>query len=203
MIAIGRGAYMHKVKGCPDLSAQNACGIAGDSLWLGGMMCHRVKNNTGDTETMPKENGGDGKKRWQVRTYPPRNYTIHGMDAFDGRFAQAPEDFDEKKYNPEDKTTWIHKAQKDIAGGSITLAAGRGTGTADGGSLILQTAPAGVKSQNRKNPLKTAVKIDTDYKTKGATPMWLYDNNANKLKRVYVGEPDSGGKGFRALVIEN
>jgi hypothetical protein len=125
------------------------------------------------------------------------------MDACDARFAQAPEEYDEEKFDPEDRKTWRHRPDLDVPGGDLTIAAGRGTGTGDGGSLHLQTAPAGKKSVNRKNPLRTGVKIDTEYAREGGTPMWLWDNDAKKLKRVLVGPPDSGGKGFRALVIEN
>jgi hypothetical protein len=74
---------------------------------------------------------------------------------------------------------------------------------AAGGAVNIQTAPAGKVSQNRKNPLKTGLRVDADYSAADATPMLLWDNNANRLKRVKVGPPDSGGKGFRALVIEN
>ena len=73
----------------------------------------------------------------------------------------------------------------------------------EGGAVDLQTAPAGSESRNRKNPLKTGVRVDTEFQQENATPMLLWDNNSGTLKRVYVGPPDSGGSGFRALVIEN
>lgn len=203
MIAIGRGAYMEQVRTAPDLNVGNATGIAGSDLYLGGMMAHKIVDRTGDTEVIPKENGGDGKKRWNIRTHGPTNYTIHGMDAFDARFAEAPELYDAAKYDPKKPETWINKPSLNIAGGDLTVAAGRGTGTGEGGSLVLQTAPAGKVGINRKNALKTAVEIDSDYATPQATPMWLWDNDAKALKRVMVGTPDSGGKGFRALVIAN
>jgi len=203
MIAIGRGAYMEQIRSCPDLNVQNACGIAGDSLWLGGAMCHKYIDHTGDSYVHMVEDGGDGKKRWDVGTFQPKTYTIHGMDAFDARFAQDPKRFKRELHDPNDKSTWMHREDLDVAGGSLHFAAGRGTGKADGGNIELQTAPTGNKSQNRKNPLKTGLRIDTDYKTQNATPMLLWDNNAKQLKRVFVGPPDSGGKGYRALVIEN
>lgn len=203
MIAIGRGAFMHQIKTAPDLNVQNACGIAGDSLWLGGMLGHKVIDTTGDTYVHDQADGGDGKARWNVRTFVPRTYTIHGMDAYDARFDQAPDRFDADKFEPDDKTTWMHREDKDVAGGNLHLAAGRGTGTAAGGAIALQTAPVGNTSRNRKNPLNTAIKVDTDYNSNNATPMWLWDNNARKLKRVMVGPPNSGGQGFRALVIAN
>lgn len=203
MIAIGRGAYMEQVRSATDLNVQNACGIAGTDLFLGGMMAHKLIDRTGDTEVIPNDNGGDGKQRWKVRTRPPANYTIHGMDAFDARFDQDPRLFDASKYDPNNPETFSHRPDLDVTGGDLTLAAGRGTGTAQGGSLLLQTAPAGDKSVNRKNKLKTAVQIDSDYQTPQATPMWLWDNDGQKLKRVMVGPPNSGGEGFRALIIEN
>ncbi len=203
MIAIGRGAYMEKVDNSPDLHLQNACGIAGDSLWLGGTMAHKMIDRTGDTYIHETQDGGDGSSRWDVRTHLPRTYTIHGMDAYDARFEQNPERFQADQYDPENPATWTNRTDKDVAGGDLHIAAGRGTGTAQGGSLELQTAPAGAVSQNRKNPLRTGMKIDTDYHTQHATPMLLWDNTARRLKRVYVGPPDSGGPGFRVLVIEN
>lgn len=203
MIAIGRGAYMERIEGSPELNFGNGCGIAGDSLWLGGMACHKLVDKTGDDYVHEKADGGDGKAEWDVRTFKPTTYTIHGADAYDARFDQFPERFRREAYDANDPATWIHREDKDVAGGSLHIAAGRGTGTAAGGAIELQTAPAGKESRNRKNPLKTAVRIDTDYAAENATPMLLLDNRAGKLKRVMVGPPDSGGPGFRALVIEN
>jgi len=203
MIAIGRGAFMQTIKKSRDLNVQNACGIAGDSLWLGGRMCHKYIDYTGDSYVHAVNDGGDGKKRWDVGTFRPKTYTIHGMDAYDARFDQDPKRFKKARYDPNDKTTWTQREDKDVPGGSLHIAAGRGTGTATGGAVELQTAPAGNVSQNRKNPLKTGLRIDTDYITKNGTPMLLWDNRARRLKRVLVGPPDSGGKGFRALVVEN
>lgn len=203
MIAIGRGAYMEKIEGSADLHVQGACGIAGHSLWLGGMMAHKYIDRAGDTYVHARNDGGDDKARWDVRTYKPHDYTIHGMDAYDARFDQDPERFNASLYRDDDPETWVHRVDKDVPGGSLIIAAGRGTGTAEGGQLEFQTAPAGDVSQNRKNPLKTAVKVDTDFHTPHATPMLLWDNTTQTLKRVYVGPPDSGGKGYRALVIEN
>jgi hypothetical protein len=203
MIAIGRGAYLERMKGSPELDFANGCGIAGDSLWLGGMACHKIVDKTGDTYVHEKADGGDGTARWDVRTFKPTTYTIHGADAYDARFDQFPERFRRDAHDANDPATWIHREDKDVAGGSLHIAAGRGTGTAAGGAIELQTAPAGKESRNRKNPLQTAVRIDTDYAAENGTPMLLWDNQARKLKRVMVGPPDSGGKGFRALVVEN
>ena len=207
MIAIGRGAYMEVVSSTngvvSEISFGNGCGIAGDSLWLGGLMCHKYLDRSGDNFTHEVADGGDGKKRWDVATMKPGTYTIHAQDAFDARFVQDPGRFDAAKYRKEDTNTWTHRVDQDVAGGSLHLAAGRGTGTAPGGVIELQTAPAGNISQNRKNPLKTAIRVDTDYVTEDATPMWLWDNRAKKLKRVFVGPPDSAGPGRRALSVEN
>jgi hypothetical protein len=203
MIAIGRGALMERVKESRDLNVSNACGISGDSLWLGGRMAHKMIDRTGDSYIHEKQDGGDGKSRWDVSTSPPQTYTIHGMDAYDARFDQDPERFQREVYDENAPASWKHREEKDVAGGSLHIAAGRGTGTADGGAIEFQTAPAGTVSQNRKNALKTAVKFDTNYAAENATPMLLWDNQAKTLKRVMVGPPDSGGPGFRALVIAN
>lgn len=203
MIAIGRGALMERVKGSRDLNVANACGISGDSLWLGGRMAHKMIDPTGDSYIHEKQDGGDGESRWDVRTSPPQTYTIHGMDAYDARFDQDPERFRQGLYDEDDPASWRHREEKDVPGGSLHIAAGRGTGTAEGGTIEFQTAPASTVSQNRKNALKTAVQIDTNYATEDATPMLLWDNRTKTLQRVMVGPPDSGGTGFRALVIAN
>ena len=90
-----------------------------------------------------------------------------------------------------------------MAGGALHIAGGRGTGTAPGGEIELQTAPAGTVSQNRKNPLKSALRVDADFAVTNGTPLLLWDNRTGKLQRVMVGAPDSGGPGFRALIIPN
>jgi len=203
MIAIGRGALMEQVEASHDLNVSNACGISGDSLWLGGRLAHKMIDPTGDSYIHEKLDGGDGKSRWDVSTSPPQTYTIHGMDAYDARFDQNPQRFQQELFDENVPATWTHREEKDVAGGSLHIAAGRGTGTAEGGAIEFQTAPAGTVSQNRKNVLKTAVKIDTNYAAQNATPMLLWDNQALTLKRVMVGPPDSGGPGFRALVITN
>jgi hypothetical protein len=56
---------------------------------------------------------------------------IHGFDAFDATVSPT----------------------NDVAGGDLKLAAGVGTGTAIGGKVILQYAPAGGVSNNTKNAL--------------------------------------------------
>ena len=62
---------------------------------------------------------------------------IHGFDAFDATAAPT----------------------SDVAGGPLRLAGGRGTGTATGGAVVLQVAPAGGASNNTKNTLTDAVTI--------------------------------------------
>lgn len=203
MIAIGRGSLMERVKESPELNVANACGISGDSLWLGGRMAHKMIDRTGDSYIHEKVDGGDGKSRWDVRPSRPQTFTIHGMDAYDARFDQDSNRFNRERFDKADRSTWHNREEKDVAGGSLHIAAGRGTGTANGGSVELQTAPAGEVSQNRKNKLKTAIRIDTNYSSENGTPMLLWDNSAKKLKRVMVGPPNSGGPGFRALVIAN
>jgi len=203
MIAIGRGALMERVKESRDLNVANACGIAGDSLWLGGRMAHKMIDRTGDSYVHEKQDGGDGKSRWDVSTSLPQTFTIHAMDAYDARFDQDSKRFRRELYRENVPATRMHREEKDVAGGSLHIAAGRGTGTSDGGGIEFQTAPAGTVSQNRKNELKTAVRIDTNYAAKNATPMLLWDNQSKTLKRIMVGPPNSGGPGFRALVIAN
>lgn len=63
---------------------------------------------------------------------------IHGFDAYDATASPT----------------------SDVAGGSLILAAGRGTGTAAGGAVSLQVAPAGGASNNTKNTLVKVVEAD-------------------------------------------
>lgn len=79
---------------------------------------------------------------------------IHGFDAFDATDGLAV----------------------NVAGGPLVLAAGRGTGTAAGGAVKLQVAPAGGASNNTKNTLVTVVEagVSTTAPTLGffaATPV--------------------------------
>jgi hypothetical protein len=60
---------------------------------------------------------------------------IHGFDAYDATGSPT----------------------NNVAGGDLQLAAGRGTGTAVGGAVKLQVAPAGGSSNNTKNTLVTVV----------------------------------------------
>lgn len=89
-----------------------------------------------------------------------------------------------------------------IAGGNMTLAPGRGTGTGAGGSLLLATAPIGA-SGSAANALVTAVEID-DQPTGGAeTRLLLLDLTSGTLKRVSFDANDSAGAGFKALRVPN
>ena len=197
-IAIGRGAYMETLTNGVEQREGNACGIAGESLWLGGMMGHMTVDRTGDTEVIPDAQGGDGKTRWDVRMARPRNYTIHGMDAYDARFAQDPARYDEAKFDPTNKATWAHRVDKDVPGGDVTLAAGRGTGTGGGGRLIFQTSPAGTVSANRKNPMETAMELDAR-RAAGETRLLLYDPDRGTTSRVVVHTITVDGRHLRVL----
>jgi hypothetical protein len=197
-IALGRGAYMETLTNGVEQREGNACGIAGESLWLGGMMGHVTVDRTGDTEVVPDAQGGDGKTRWDVRTARPRNYTIHGMDAYDARFVQDPARFDGAKFDPSNRTTWAHRVDGDVRGGDVTLAAGRGTGAGDGGRLVFQTAPAGTREPNRKNELAPAMELDTR-RAPGETRMLLYDPDKGTVSRVMVHTITVDGRPWRVL----
>jgi len=106
--------------------------------------------------------------------------TYHGMDGFDETATPT----------------------NNIAGGDVCLAAGRGTGTAAGGSVRLQVAPAGGASNNTKNALVDGAKVLASTTTDD-TFLLLYDVTAATLKRVTRGAPDSGGTGLRQLCIAN
>jgi hypothetical protein len=205
MIAIGKDAHMERVEGSPELNSGNGCGIAGDDLYGGGRLAHKYIDRGGDTYARLTEDGGTGQAtdRWDVATAPPGAYRLQGMDAYDARFEQDPARFNAALYDPGNTNTWMHRVDKDIDGGDLVVAAGRGTGTAAGGAIDVRAAPAGAVSQNVKNALRTALRIDTDRSTADATPMWMWDTSSGQLHRVLVGPPDSGGPGYRALRLTN
>ena len=89
----------------------------------------------------------------------------------------------------------------DIAGASLTIAGGQGTGTGAGGSLSFQTAPVGTTGSSL-NALVTALQVDASV-TAGNTRMLVYDVTAAALVRVSVGATDSGGSGFKVLRVPN
>lgn len=79
---------------------------------------------------------------------------IHGFDAFDATGSPT----------------------NNVAGGPLVLAAGRGTGTAIGGAVRLQVAPAGGASNNTKNTLVSVVEAGCSSTSStlgffGATPV--------------------------------
>ena len=168
-------------------------------------MAHKSIDRSGDTHLRSLEDGGDGSSRWDVITLVPSNhvYTIHGNGAYDARFDQDPTRFDTALYDAGNSNTWHHRVEKDIDGGDLRFAAGRGTGTAAGGDIALQTASASAASVNTKNALRAAVKLDTNYATANATPMLLWDARTESVVRVLVGPPDSGGTGYRSLRFVN
>jgi hypothetical protein len=106
--------------------------------------------------------------------------TIHGKDAFDARATPS---------------------ETNIQGGPLSLAAGRSTGTAKGGSVKIKTSPAGGSSNNTKNTLITAAEFDAEVGV--STRFLLLDVTTGTLKRVSFGAADSGGTGFKVLRVEN
>tara|TARA_R110000803_G_scaffold175116_1_gene237666 strand:- start:729 stop:1031 length:303 start_codon:yes stop_codon:yes gene_type:complete len=89
----------------------------------------------------------------------------------------------------------------DIAGGDINIAGGKGTGSAAGGVVNLQTAISAT-SGTSLNSLETGVSVDGS-NTAGETRMLLYDVDAGSLVRVSVGAADSGGTGYKVLRVPN
>ena len=80
---------------------------------------------------------------------------IHGFDAYDATDGLATS----------------------VAGGPLRLAGGRGTGTAAGGSVVLQVAPAGGSSNNTKNTLVDGLTIAA---TTGAPATFLTTATATR-----------------------
>lgn len=181
--AIGRGAYVPT--GCGH-------GIAiGRGAWVnaandaaigfnGGNGTFNFWPNSGHTSKYEDTWSGDAVT---INLTPNLNpIVIHGFDALD--LTASP--------------------TNNVAGGNLELMAGRGTGTAIGGSVKLSTAPAGGVSNNTKNSAVTAVEVDT-LATSAANEsrFLLYDVQTGTMRRVRFGAADSGGSGFRALITPN
>lgn len=89
----------------------------------------------------------------------------------------------------------------DIAGGSLTVQAGRPTGAGAGGSIIFQTALAGAGGTTLR-ALRTSGQFQASA-TAADTDFLLWDVDTGLLKRVSVGAAGSGGVGFKLLRIAN
>lgn len=89
----------------------------------------------------------------------------------------------------------------DTRGGSVQVAGGIGTGTANGGDVLLSTSPADISGGNNLNSLEVAVKIDASKNVD--TRFFLLDVTDGTLKRVEFGDDDSAGVGFKTLKIAN
>lgn len=204
MVALGRGAYaMFTDDGPYDLNERNVMVAGVDHLYLHAM-AHRFVDPTGDTYLWDAADGGGAGQRWDVRTIYPRNTVIHGSDAFDARFEQHPERFDFSLFDPANPSTWVHRPDINVTGGSLTLMGGRGTGTASGGALNFAVAPPGANSGHTKNRAFTGLQINpAGFDGAWTTPVFLRVNGLSGLRQVEVGEPDSSGAGYRALRIRN
>ena len=135
--AIGRGAYA---------SHPHAIAIGRGSFTnASNQVCIGFGGSTGDIDYF-FENGHTHKyvayPDGETVTLSPSttNIVLHGMDAYDSTASPT----------------------NNVAGGTLKLAAGRGTGTAAGGSVILQVAPAGGSSNNTKNTLVNGLEVDTN-----------------------------------------
>jgi hypothetical protein len=135
-LAIGRGAiagYTHSI-------------AMGRGSWTNASNQIAIGFSGGDTQTDIFFESGHTSKYVDpidsttiTRTPSLIPIVIHGFDGFDATGTPT----------------------NDIAGGNLILAAGRGTGTAAGGSLLFQTAPAGGASNNTKNTSTTRMTIDS------------------------------------------
>lgn len=129
--AIGRKAYA---------SATHSVAI-GRGAWINAANAVAIGWSGGDAATDVFFESGhthkyvDEDSTTITRTPDLTPIVIHGFDAFDATGSPT----------------------NNVAGGPLVLAAGRGTGTAIGGSVKLQVAPAGGVSNNTKNTLVTVV----------------------------------------------
>jgi len=90
----------------------------------------------------------------------------------------------------------------DTAGWTFALAGGRGTGSAAGGPVVVQTSSAGASGTTLRS-LVDRLQIDDGGGTAANTGLMLWDVDNGTLERVTVGAADSGGTGFKLLRIPN
>lgn len=88
-----------------------------------------------------------------------------------------------------------------VAGGSLTYAGGKGTGTATPGILSFKVSIP-TTSGSTVQSLREGARVDGNT-TAGETMLLLWDVNAAALVRVSVGANDSGGAGFKVLRVPN
>ncbi len=88
-----------------------------------------------------------------------------------------------------------------VAGGKITVAAGRSTGNATPAVVAIATGTAGSSGATLQT-LRDGLQVDGNA-TSGETPLLLLDITAGTLKRVSIGASDSGGTGFKVLRVPN
>lgn len=134
--AVGRGAFA---------SATHAIAI-GRGAWMNVANSIAIGFSGGDVATDVFFESGHTHKYvdWPDGTTITRNpsltpIVIHGFDAYDATGAPT----------------------NNVAGGNLVLAAGRNTGTAAGGDVLLQTSPAGGVSNNTKATLATILRVTT------------------------------------------
>jgi hypothetical protein len=154
-----------------DPSCQNSLITQATTLYLSNGWAHRFP-------AMPTP---EMETEYSVEAMIPntRPVRIQAIDAFDARL--SPSDFN-------------------VAGGTIRIAAGRGTGTGASGKVEILTSPVQNLGQNIKNPDVTAAQFDATNVTSG-TYLLLYDPSAGTLKRVKMAAAD--GQGRKMLYLDN
>ena len=88
-----------------------------------------------------------------------------------------------------------------IAGGKVTVAAGRSTGNATPAVVALASTSAG-SSGTTLQTLRDCLHVDGNT-TASETPLLLLDCSKGTLQRVSIGAADSGGTGFKLLRVPN
>ena len=88
-----------------------------------------------------------------------------------------------------------------IPAAALNIDGGAGTGTGDAGKVNIRTAPAGASGMEQ-NGMRTGVQVDGNT-TPGETPLLLLDLSTGEVKRVSIGEADSGGTGYKVLRVPN
>jgi len=90
----------------------------------------------------------------------------------------------------------------DIAAGSLTLRAPVGTGQAAGGAVDLVSTLVSVVSSATPQTARVGLRVLAG-NTNGESDVMIYDVQAAGLTRIMFGAADSGGVGFRQLIVPN
>lgn len=91
----------------------------------------------------------------------------------------------------------------DISGGTLVIAPGSGTGNATSPQLLFQTPDAGASGSAAQSRSTKFIVSNTSSANNSSITLSAWDGSAWESARVIVGGQNSGGSGFRSLIVDN